>query len=45
MRSFTIYTFSPNIVRVSNLWKMRWVGHIARMEAMRNACRILVGIS
>jgi hypothetical protein len=23
--------------------RMRWAGHLARMESMRNACRILVG--
>jgi hypothetical protein len=23
--------------------RMRWAGHVARMEAKRNACRILVG--
>jgi hypothetical protein len=23
--------------------RMRWVGHIGRMEKMRNACKILVG--
>jgi hypothetical protein len=23
--------------------RMRWAGHVARMEEKRNACRILVG--
>jgi hypothetical protein len=34
---------SPNIVRVNIEKRMRWAGHIARMGAMRNAYRILVG--
>jgi hypothetical protein len=33
---------SPNIVRVTNPRRMRWAGHVARMEEMRNACKILV---
>jgi hypothetical protein len=23
--------FSPNIIRIIKSWKMRWVGHVARM--------------
>jgi hypothetical protein len=28
---------SPNIVRVSKWRRIRWVGHVARMSAIRNA--------
>jgi hypothetical protein len=34
---------SPNIIRMIKSRRMRWVGHVARMGAKRNACRILVG--
>jgi hypothetical protein len=35
--------FSPNIIRMINSRRMRWAGHVARMEETRNAYRILVG--
>jgi hypothetical protein len=34
---------SPNIIRVIKLRRMRWAGHVARMEQGRGAYRILVG--
>jgi hypothetical protein len=34
---------SPAIVRVIRAWKMRWVGHVARMGEVRGAYNILVG--
>jgi hypothetical protein len=34
---------SPNIVRVFKSRRMRWVGHVARMEEGRGAYRVLVG--
>jgi hypothetical protein len=34
---------SPNIIRMIKSMRMRWAGHVARMEKNRNACRILVG--
>jgi hypothetical protein len=34
---------SPNIIRVIKSRRTRWVGHVARMEEMRNAYNILVG--
>jgi hypothetical protein len=33
---------SPNIIRIIKSRRMKWVGHVARMEK-RNAYRILVG--
>jgi hypothetical protein len=36
---------SPNIIRTIKSKRMRWVGHVARMRATRNAYRILVGKS
>jgi hypothetical protein len=35
---------SPNIIRVINSRRMRWVGHVACMEDKRDPYRILVGI-
>ena len=35
---------SPNIVRVIKSRKLRWVGHIARIEKGRSAFKILTGI-
>jgi hypothetical protein len=34
---------SPHLIRMIKSRRMRWVGHVARMEEKRNACRILVG--
>ena len=34
---------SPNIIRSLKSTRLRWAGHIARMEQSRNACRVLVG--
>jgi hypothetical protein len=34
---------SPSIIRMSNSRRMRWAGHIARMEEKKNVYRILVG--
>jgi len=34
---------SPNIVRVIKSRRMRWVGHVARMEQRRGIYRVLVG--
>ena len=34
---------SPNIVRVIKLRRMRWAGHVARMDEERGVCRGLVG--
>jgi hypothetical protein len=34
---------SPNIIRIIKSRRMKWTGHIARMEERRHAYRILVG--
>jgi hypothetical protein len=33
---------SPSIIRIIKSWRMRWVGHVARMGEKRNAYRLLV---
>jgi hypothetical protein len=33
---------SPNIMRVIKSRRMRWAGHVARMEKGRGMCRVLV---
>ena len=34
---------SPNIVRVIKSKRLRWAGHVARMEEGRSAFKILIG--
>ena len=34
---------SPNIIRNLKSRRLRWAGHVARMEQYRNAYRVLVG--
>jgi hypothetical protein len=34
---------SPNIITMIKSRRMRWAGHVARMEETRNVYRILVG--
>jgi hypothetical protein len=34
---------SSNIIRMIKSKRMRWTGHVTRMGARRNACRIVVG--
>ena len=34
---------SPNIVRVIKWRRMRWAGHVARMDEERGVYRVLVG--
>jgi hypothetical protein len=33
---------SPSIIRIIKSRRMRWAGHVARMEENINACRLLV---
>jgi hypothetical protein len=39
-----LYT-TPNNIRMIKSSGMRWVGHVAWVREMRNACNILVGVS
>ena len=39
---YALYS-SPNIIRDLKSIRLRWAGHIARMEQSRNACRVLEG--
>ena len=34
---------SPNIIRNPKSRRLRWTGHVSRMEQTRNAYRVLVG--
>ena len=34
---------SPNIIRSLKSRRLRWAGHVARMEQSRNAYRVLMG--
>jgi hypothetical protein len=34
---------SPSIIRITKSRRMRWAGHVARMEEKRNAYRLSVG--
>jgi hypothetical protein len=36
---------SPSVIRIIKSRKMRWAGHVARMEEKRNMYRLLVGKS
>ena len=42
MRNFIVCTIY-NIVRVIKPRRLRWAGHVARMEERRNAFKILTG--
>jgi hypothetical protein len=35
--------FTPNIIRQIKSRRMRWAGHVARMEGYRNVYRVLMG--
>jgi hypothetical protein len=43
MRNFIVCTVLPNIVRVINSRRLRWAGHVARMEEGRSTFKILTG--
>jgi hypothetical protein len=36
---------SPNIIRMTNSWRMRWAAHVAQIWETRNSYRLLVGKS
>jgi transcription termination factor 2 len=33
----------PSIIRIIRSRRMRWAGHVARMEEKRNTCKLFVG--
>ena len=37
-----VFYSSPNIIRSLKSRRLRWAGHVARMEQFRNAYRVLV---
>jgi hypothetical protein len=39
MRGFS----SPNIIKMTKSWRMKWAGHVAQMGEKSNTYRILVG--
>ena len=41
MRNFIVCTVAPNIVGVIKSRRLRWAGHVARMEEGRSAFKIL----
>ena len=43
MRNFLVCTVPPNIVRVIKSIRLRWAGHVARMEEGRSVFKILTG--
>ena len=45
MRKFIILYNSPNIIRMIKSRRLRWAGHVARMEEGRSAFKILTGKS
>jgi hypothetical protein len=34
--------FSPDVIRMTKLRRVRWTGHVASVGQMRNVCKILV---
>ena len=42
MRNFIVYR-SPNIARVIKSTRLRWAGHVSRMEEGRSSFKILTG--
>ena len=43
MRNFIVCTDPPNLFRVINSRRLRWAGHVARIEEGRSAFKILTG--
>jgi hypothetical protein len=41
--NFINIRMSPNIVKVIKSRRMRWAGHVARMEEVRGVYKVLVG--
>ena len=43
MRNFIVCTVHLNIVRLIESRRLRWAGHVARMEEGRSAFKVLTG--
>ena len=43
MKCYCIVSRSPNIFRVIKSRRLRWAGHVARMEEGRSSFKILTG--
>ena len=43
MRNFIVCTCSPNLVRAIKSRRLRWAGHVARMEEGGSVFKILTG--
>ena len=43
MRNFIVCTVAPNIFRVIKSRRLKWAGHLARMERCRSVFKILTG--
>ena len=43
MRNFIVLYRSPNIVRAIKSRRLRWAGHVARMEEGRSAFKMFTG--
>ena len=43
IRNFIVFTVHHNIVRVIKSRRLRWAGHVARIEDSRSAFKILTG--
>jgi hypothetical protein len=41
-RSFADLYYSPSIIRIVKLWRMRWAGHVVRNKEMMNVYKLLV---
>jgi hypothetical protein len=44
MRNLIVLYRSPNVVRMINSRRLRWAGHVARMEEGRSVFKILTGV-
>ena len=43
IRNYIVFTVHLNIIRVIKSRRLRWAGHVARMEEGRSAFKILTG--
>jgi hypothetical protein len=43
IRDFIMHKLLPNIIRLTNSWRMRWVGQVTCMNDVAAPIKILVG--